>query len=63
MIKTHLDDMELLSALDPGKQGLKPLLDHFQFRYFVLSALDPGKQGLKHSESRSELPDFTAFSA
>jgi len=36
-----------LSALDPGKQGLK----HFmaaEWRWAIyLSALDPGKQGLK----------------
>ena len=36
-----------LSALDPGKQGLK-LVDHApRGRKLSLSALDPGKQGLK----------------
>jgi len=37
----------MLSALDPGKQGLKQLpLFGYQL-LLTLSALDPGKQGLK----------------
>jgi len=36
-----------LSALDPGKQGLKPTNAQTAERRFGLSALDPGKQGLK----------------
>jgi len=37
-----------LSALDPGKQGLKPIIRHACSIQRALSALDPGKQGLKH---------------
>ena len=37
-----------LSALDPGKQGLKLSKDDFKNQVSILSALDPGKQGLKH---------------
>jgi len=42
--------MDLLSALDPGKQGLKlrPRNIENVGRGLHLSALDPGKQGLKH---------------
>jgi len=36
-----------LSALDPGKQGLKPTVILGIGRRGTLSALDPGKQGLK----------------
>jgi len=36
-----------LSALDPGKQGLKPGFTLEETAGLVLSALDPGKQGLK----------------
>jgi len=38
----------LLSALDPGKQGLKPPDGATVVFTDPLSALDPGKQGLKH---------------
>jgi len=38
-----------LSALDPGKQGLKPEGPEGRPDLWRLSALDPGKQGLKHS--------------
>jgi len=39
-----------LSALDPGKQGLKHLgLNPFAVGLPALSALDPGKQGLKQN--------------
>jgi len=37
-----------LSALDPGKQGLKLFLCLPIRILSRLSALDPGKQGLKH---------------
>jgi len=38
----------MLSALDPGKQGLKLLENAGNVRHVdILSALDPGKQGLK----------------
>jgi len=36
-----------LSALDPGKQGLKQRTLHCHRLQNQLSALDPGKQGLK----------------
>jgi len=36
-----------LSALDPGKQGLKQNPDALRSGTQTLSALDPGKQGLK----------------
>jgi len=36
-----------LSALDPGKQGLKPLVSYASGGRGWLSALDPGKRGLK----------------
>ena len=36
-----------LSALDPGKQGLKHTDFAVSTQDVVLSALDPGKQGLK----------------
>jgi len=36
-----------LSALDPGKQGLKHHGEIVCYREKGLSALDPGKQGLK----------------
>jgi len=36
-----------LSALDPGKQGLKQNPLHQITHPYPLSALDPGKQGLK----------------
>jgi len=39
----------MLSALDPGKQGLKHLVvPGGTLIIRSLSALDPGKQGLKH---------------
>jgi len=38
-----------LSALDPGKQGLKLVRAGVMVLIGVLSALDPGKQGLKLS--------------
>jgi len=38
-----------LSALDPGKQGLKPGIVVTALSGLWLSALDPGKQGLKQS--------------
>jgi len=37
----------MLSALDPGKQGLKPGWSMSSGGCGGLSALDPGKQGLK----------------
>jgi len=37
----------MLSALDPGKQGLKRGNRCDGINFLVLSALDPGKQGLK----------------
>jgi len=37
-----------LSALDPGKQGLKLNTWYVSSVEGELSALDPGKQGLKH---------------
>ena len=37
----------LLSALDPGKQGLKRAAPWWASGVGSLSALDPGKQGLK----------------
>jgi len=54
----------MLSALDPGKQGLKLS----QFRHGVapfprLSALDPGKQGLKLPIIILTALDLDAFSA
>jgi len=39
--------VKLLSALDPGKQGLKPSTLFILSIIHLLSALDPGKQGLK----------------
>jgi len=36
-----------LSALDPGKQGLKQVKTDLAIPAVILSALDPGKQGLK----------------
>ena len=39
--------MKMLSALDPGKQGLKLFNLHPHHKLRFLSALDPGKQGLK----------------
>ena len=36
-----------LSALDPGKQGLKLIGVNTFSLQLLLSALDPGKQGLK----------------
>jgi len=51
-----------LSALDPGKQGLKPdplgRLDLARF----LSALDPGKQGLKQPAAHFRVPGQHPFS-
>jgi len=40
-----------LSALDPGKQGLKLAKAIKDGLLIALSALDPGKQGLKHSNA------------
>ena len=41
---------EYLSALDPGKQGLKPEQTAKTTAIIkALSALDPGKQGLKQA--------------
>ena len=37
----------VLSALDPGKQGLKHIVFTDKYASNLLSALDPGKQGLK----------------
>jgi len=52
-----------LSALDPGKQGLK--LSPFQVSLFdpILSALDPGKQGLKLFGFHPNLIPLSPFSA
>jgi len=41
-------ELILLSALDPGKQGLKHFFPPASSPQSELSALDPGKQGLKH---------------
>jgi len=41
-----------LSALDPGKQGLKPYIELMSGFCKSLSALDPGKQGLKQAQAR-----------
>jgi len=51
-----------LSALDPGKQGLKHGLgiDGHGGR---LSALDPGKQGLKHDTTDGAAVNRVSFSA
>jgi len=52
-----------LSALDPGKQGLKLHHPSFLGGADRLSALDPGKQGLKHiAEIEADAEKF-AFSA
>jgi len=40
---------KVLSALDPGKQGLKLKGDKVIVTGRLLSALDPGKQGLKQT--------------
>jgi len=45
--ETEPEDEEWLSALDPGKQGLKLTSDATADTGRALSALDPGKQGLK----------------
>jgi len=50
-----------LSALDPGKQGLKLQSPLGRKRRLPLSALDPGKQGLKHPYSLLLLPLDTFF--
>ena len=42
-----MSEATMLSALDPGKQGLKRSVAGQLFRVRRLSALDPGKQGLK----------------
>jgi len=52
-----------LSALDPGKQGLKHSRALWYWLKGALSALDPGKQGLKRIGVQIR-PDFDfAFSA
>ena len=54
----------LLSALDPGKQGLK--LDANKMIEVIdntLSALDPGKQGLKLFTFSEHPGEIRAFSA
>ena len=52
-----------LSALDPGKQGLKHAPRIIKRIRTPLSALDPGKQGLKHFDFSSFAPTPRAFSA
>ena len=52
-----------LSALDPGKQGLKHRLAVVVFIVPHLSALDPGKQGLKPDGDAVHGAGFRAFSA
>ena len=54
---------EGLSALDPGKQGLKLDADLPALAGSLLSALDPGKQGLKPFRQYRELVDGLSFSA
>jgi len=55
--------MGKLSALDPGKQGLKRVrMDHCVQRE-GLSALDPGKQGLKQVVSEKARKHDETFSA
>jgi len=53
----------LLSALDPGKQGLKHHVQGVVEAFLPLSALDPGKQGLKPFRQYRELVDGLSFSA
>jgi len=52
-----------LSALDPGKQGLKHVGGSLTGVEVFLSALDPGKQGLKLGGLRGVRTVPTAFSA
>jgi len=53
-----------LSALDPGKQGLKlELISNNGKSINFLSALDPGKQGLKLLKHPGRLAASQAFSA
>jgi len=53
-----------LSALDPGKQGLKPhLFNISHVSESTLSALDPGKQGLKRGSRKARGIQEGAFSA
>ena len=52
-----------LSALDPGKQGLKPAKLGSKWFNQHLSALDPGKQGLKPDGDAVHGAGFRAFSA
>jgi len=58
-----IDQYRFLSALDPGKQGLKPFGAPGQWPAPNLSALDPGKQGLKHFMGDKNEVDKEAFSA
>jgi len=55
--------MRRLSALDPGKQGLKLKGKYAGSDKTALSALDPGKQGLKHEREEEAGDDDEAFSA
>jgi len=50
-----------LSALDPGKQGLKPHVSSGSPSAGALSALDPGKQGLKRFEACQRAAWFIGF--
>jgi len=52
-----------LSALDPGKQGLKLDTEFLFGAGHRLSALDPGKQGLKRDVKWCAIEDGTPFSA
>jgi len=54
---------QLLSALDPGKQGLKRTAANRPERQDRLSALDPGKQGLKLRSPNRFRMLFFPFSA
>jgi len=55
---------DILSALDPGKQGLKRYTVRAQIDNIpTLSALDPGKQGLKRAVLDQVLKGTLAFSA
>jgi len=58
-----LTSFVFLSALDPGKQGLKPVFEIAFVNVVFLSALDPGKQGLKHVAQILQAGEIGAFSA
>ena len=63
MTETDKQKEDSLSALDPGKQGLKQTALGEIEADSRLSALDPGKQGLKPDREVCNCVMATSFSA